>query len=99
MSSLWLVDDQSTSELMKYFYSNLAKSTTQTPVTKAFALRQAQLSLMQAKISTNKQVTDLRAGGITPEQIAGTLTKVKRTQDNFSHPYYWAPFILIENGL
>jgi CHAT domain-containing protein len=99
MSSLWLVDDQSTSELMKYFYSNLAKSTNQKPVTKASALRQAQLALMQTKISTNKQVTDQRAGGITTEPIPGAPTKVKQTQDNFSHPYYWAPFILIGNGL
>lgn len=66
MASLWSVDDQSTSLLMQQFYGNLAKTTTATPMTKAQALRQAQLTLI--------------SGGNT-------------------HPYYWAPFVLIGNGL
>lgn len=68
MASLWSVDDASTSVLMAEFYRALAASTAQKPMTKAEALRQAQLSL-------------LREGG------------------NFARPYFWAPFILIGNGL
>lgn len=48
MASLWEVDDESTHLLMKQFYSNLAKSTTESPITKAQALRQAQLSLIHS---------------------------------------------------
>ncbi|MDF5713265.1 MAG: CHAT domain-containing protein [Rhizonema sp. NSF051] len=68
MASLWSVSDESTRILMENFYTNLARGTTQAPITKAQALRQAQLSLLKDK-------------GI------------------FNHPYYWAPFILIGNGL
>jgi CHAT domain-containing protein len=47
MASLWSVDDASTSELMSEFYRTLASSTAQKPMTKAEALRQAQLSLIR----------------------------------------------------
>jgi CHAT domain-containing protein/Tfp pilus assembly protein PilF len=66
LSSLWNVNDASTSELMKSFYQNLSKGT----MTKSEALRQSQLSMIK---NTSPQ--------------------------NYSHPYYWAPFILIGNGL
>jgi CHAT domain-containing protein len=65
MASLWAVDDKSTSELMQQFYGNLA--TVESPMTKAQALRRAQLSLLYGK------------GG-------------------FSHPYFWAPFVITGNG-
>jgi len=47
MASLWSVDDASTSVLMAEFYRILATSTAQKPMTKAEALRQAQLSLIR----------------------------------------------------
>jgi CHAT domain-containing protein len=47
MASLWSVDDRSTSELMSEFYRSLATSTAEKPMTKAEALRQAQLSLIR----------------------------------------------------
>lgn len=43
IASLWSVDDASTRQLMEQFYANLAKSTPQPPISKATALRQAQL--------------------------------------------------------
>ncbi|MEH2449286.1 MAG: CHAT domain-containing protein [Nostoc sp.] len=58
LATLWLVDDESTAQLIGEFYKNLKNG-----LTKAEALRQAQLSL----ISSN----------------------------NYSHPYYWAGFILV----
>jgi CHAT domain-containing protein len=58
LATLWLVDDESTAQLIGEFYKNLKNG-----LTKAEALRQAQLSL----ISSNK----------------------------YSHPYYWAGFILV----
>jgi CHAT domain-containing protein len=64
-SSLWNVNDASTSELMKNFYQNLEKGT----MTNSEALRQAQLSMIK-----------------------------NASPQNYSHPYYWAPFVLIGNG-
>ena len=58
LASLWEVNDRSTLELMRGFYSHLQKSG------KAEALALAQRSI-------------LRAGG------------------RFSHPYFWAPFVLV----
>ncbi|MBW4520441.1 MAG: tetratricopeptide repeat protein [Scytolyngbya sp. HA4215-MV1] len=49
LASLWSVNDASTSNLMQQFYRNLAQTTPQTRITKAEALRQAQLSLLYGK--------------------------------------------------
>ncbi|NEO95081.1 MAG: CHAT domain-containing protein, partial [Moorea sp. SIO3G5] len=64
--SLWNVDDQGTQALMNKFYQVLKQG----KVTKAEALRQAQIALITNKVG-----------------------------DDFGHPFYWAPFILIGNGL
>lgn len=95
MASLWLVNDKSTSQLMQQFYSNLANE--KTPVTKAQALRQAQLSLLSGKDSSRGN-TDER-GGITAQPKPGKSPRNQGPISSFSHPYYWAPFILIGNGL
>ena len=56
MASLWLVQDETTAELMAMWYEHLRKG-----VGRAAALRNAQLAL----------------------------------KERWSHPYYWAPFVLI----
>ena len=86
IASLWLVNDASTSLLMQQFYKNLATG----KMTKAQALQQAQLSLLQGKVTA--QDAPKRS------EIEVTSTRVPRPA-NFSHPYYWAPFILIGNSL
>lgn len=66
IATLWGANDEATAELMGYFYRNLAQNT---EISKAKALRQAQLDLIQAENSA------------------------------YSHPYYWAPFVLVGNWL
>lgn len=63
LASLWNINDASTAMLMSHFYSYL----TQQSVSKAQALRRAQLSLLQ--------------------------------QEQYSMPYYWAPYVLVGNWL
>ncbi|NJN12116.1 MAG: tetratricopeptide repeat protein [Richelia sp. RM1_1_1] len=93
IASLWQVADSSTSELMQNFYNNLANS--KQPITKAEAMRLAQLQLLYNKEIT---VSDIkRAGGLIPEGLQSSGKKSEL--ETFAHPYYWSPFVLIGNGL
>jgi CHAT domain-containing protein len=63
LATLWYINDQASSQLIKDFYANMKDA----DVSKAGALRQAQLSMIK--------------------------------DPRFSHPSYWAPFLLIGNWL
>ncbi|ASC74111.1 tetratricopeptide repeat domain protein [Halomicronema hongdechloris C2206] len=89
IASLWSVNDDSTSLLMQRFYELLASG----ELTKAEALRQAQLSLLYDD-DTEARLAAARAG-IVVEARDGSQLPGTRLQ----HPYHWAPFILIGNGL
>jgi CHAT domain-containing protein len=90
IASLWLVNDASTSQLMRYFYQNLATG----KITKTEALRQAQLTMIAGN-QQNSDTKDRSSLILTPGK-SGESAPISR---NLSHPYYWAPFILIGNGL
>ena len=90
LATLWRVDDAGTSLLMQRFYELLATG----EITKAEALRQAQLSLLNQETTLDKrfQILGLERGlanANAPTSEPATL----------EHPYYWAPFILIGNSL
>ena len=88
IASLWAVDDGGTQTLMSTFYSNLLETNS----TKAEALRQAQLTLInQGEGSETVPRGGFRLIGFAEETETQTWSRL-------SHPYYWSPFILIGNG-
>ncbi|HEY9880085.1 MAG TPA: CHAT domain-containing protein, partial [Leptolyngbyaceae cyanobacterium] len=86
IASLWSVDDGGTQVLMNAFYSGLEGG-----LTKAEALRQAQIALITGEASS----MSARRG--TVEIVSAQTGLSERAQ--LDSPYYWAPFILIGNGL
>ena len=96
IATLWSVADDSTSVLMREFYR--VRSTT-IGITKAEALQRAQLSLLHgdpAVMSLGPRVprADL-VGADGPKPNSASFST--RAEKPYSHPYYWAPFILIGN--
>jgi CHAT domain-containing protein len=90
IASLWTVDDGGTQALMNAFYTTLQNEGT----TKANALQQAQLAL----IAGDKEALGGERGIATVQSRFGEDSTASAL-NRLSHPYYWAPFILIGNGL
>ena len=83
VATLWEVDDASVGLLMATFY----KLWVTTPgMTKAEALRQAQLALLHGAADS----------AATPPGSLASASQ-QRPASRYANPYYWAPFILIGN--
>ncbi len=89
IASLWQVDDGGTQALMNAFYAALKQG-----MTKAQALQEAQRALITGNYTTT-------GGKRADIEIVDTRTGQPQTvsSNTLQHPYYWAPFILIGNGL
>ncbi|NJN21441.1 MAG: CHAT domain-containing protein [Leptolyngbya sp. RL_3_1] len=87
MVSLWAVNDNSTSVLMQRFYEFLASG----ELTKAQALRQAQLSLLYDE-DTETRLAAIRAGA--PLRLRTEIAGLA----GYQQPYHWAPFVLMGDG-
>ena len=74
LASLWKVAYFSTSQMMAKFYELWVKG----KLSKAEALRQAQIAMMRGKLDPAAAGTDA-------------------SSQDFTHPFYWAPFELFGN--
>jgi CHAT domain-containing protein len=86
VASLWRVNDESTAKFMTLFYRNLKHHT------KVEALRLAQLEMINGK--TGKGVVR-SIGGITDSKKSRRTKPSSSATVDGSHPYFWAPFILM----
>ena len=93
VASLWSVDDSSTAHLMASFYRNLKT------MSKVEALRQAQLELIRGEgrsdLLTRRGVGGIGKLGESPKSESRSQGPVAIST---SHPYFWAPFILVGDG-
>ena len=91
VASLWNVDDSSTAHLMASFYRNLKT------MSKVEALRQAQLELIRGE-GRSDMLARRGVGGIG--KLGETVKSESASQNpvSTSHPYFWAPFILVGDG-
>ncbi len=87
IATLWSVDDASTALFMSDFY----RLRQDRRLTKADALRQAQLDLLKGAISSPDAKSNRKA---TRSGVIGPGPGYP-----YTHPYYWAPFILMGNWL
>lgn len=83
LATLWNVDDTSTAMLMSDFYARWVAHPTQG---KAEALRQAQLDLLRGT-APKVVATDPACATAVPSS----------SHSDYSHPFYWAPFVLMGN--
>ncbi len=87
ISSLWSVNDASTGQLMGDFYKRWADGAGN--VTKVEALRQAQLDLLLGRVKP--------LGGTEDRGFSQVKRREDALQAGYTHPYYWAPFVLMGN--
>ncbi|MDR1509420.1 MAG: tetratricopeptide repeat protein [Synergistaceae bacterium] len=93
MATLWSINDASTGVFMPHFYELLQ----QEGMTKAEALRQTQAEFIDGRIEeTEAYAAVIRGEKATKKNIGGTRGESPQYR-GYSHPYFWAPFILMGN--
>jgi CHAT domain-containing protein len=88
LATLWDVNDASTSRMMSDFYGRWVSHP---EIGKAEALRQAQLAFLhgQGPGESNAAHRGLSAANSNGASSPGA--------ENYAHPFYWAPFVLMGN--
>jgi CHAT domain-containing protein len=86
LASLWAVDDVGTLVLMSEFYQQL-----KTARLKSTALRQTQMAMLKGNLKLGNSFVGQKSRGSLPEELQPL------TNQDLSHPYYWAAFTMIGN--
>ncbi len=97
LATLWAVADSSTSALMREFY-RVRESGADLGMTKAHALRSAQMNLLHDTVKFAPDAVQRGIGSTAARNDDATKTQFKPDRAApFEHPYYWAPFVLVGN--
>ena len=98
MATLWSVADGSTGLFMREFY----RRRQQEHANKAQAMREVQLAFISGEVRPDNAPVALR-GAMRELPPAPKMAKSERfvppPDAPFSHPFFWAPFILMGNWL
>ena len=86
LATLWPVSDAATAKFMGDFYGQLGQG-----ATKVEALRQSQLSLLQALQAETPTTVSVAASKFAVAAEPSPLT--------LPHPFYWSPYVLVGNWL
>lgn len=97
VASLWKVEDDTTAYLMASFYRNLKT------MSKVKALSQAQLGLIKGEARSDllarRGVGGIGKLGERPQgKPSSPASPTPSITVSTSHPYFWAPFILVGDG-
>jgi CHAT domain-containing protein/Tfp pilus assembly protein PilF len=97
LATLWPVADESTGQFMGKMYGRLSQGDT----TKAEALRSTQLDFIfgRSGLDSDTPVTVERGRPMVLKQEVSEAQNKGSKFAGYSHPYYWAPFILMGNWL
>jgi CHAT domain-containing protein len=97
LATLWPVADHSTGVLMQHFYRLHAENPA---ITKAEALHLAQLTFIRgetAAVNSEEATRGMKARPLSKNAEKGTVTG--NFAQSYTHPFYWAPFVLMGNWL
>lgn len=97
LATLWSVSDQSTSNFMQNFYRLWNRN----QLSKSEAVRAAQIGMIKGGMVPVHDKTTSRGWSLTRgiQSIIEFDNQSKASANKYNHPYYWAPFILMGNGL
>jgi tetratricopeptide (TPR) repeat protein/CHAT domain-containing protein len=99
LATLWPVSDQSTGILMKNFYRLHVERPS---MTKAEALHHVQLQFIRGQIvakNTQDKTRGMRVSSLDTETEKEAGSFISDSETSYTHPFYWAPFILMGNWL
>jgi CHAT domain-containing protein len=95
LATLWSVADTSTGLFMERFYADRERD----QLTKAQALRQVQLGFIEGTSRGSSAPQQTRNAVRQDRAAPAAPAWQQRPGAPFSHPYFWAPFVLMGNWL
>jgi len=95
IATLWKVYDESTGLFMQEFYKSYAS---QKGITKLKAIQDTQIKFIHGQIEPSSFALNAKRGS-KEDQIPYTQNNPQMKKLDFSHPFFWAPFILFGNWL